>query len=37
MESDNDGLLIRGRQVAHDRFHTLGSVQGVLWAFSNLW
>lgn len=37
MESDRDGLLIRGRQVADDRFYTLGHVQGVLWTLSDLW
>lgn len=37
MESDNDGLLIRRRQVADDRFHTLRGIQGVLWALSDLW
>lgn len=37
MESDHDGLLIRGRQVVDDRFYTLGNVQGVLWTLSDLW
>lgn len=37
MESDCDDLLIGGRQVADDRFHSLGGVWGVLWALGDLW
>lgn len=37
MESDRDSLLIRRRQVADDRFHSLGGVWGVFWALGDLW
>lgn len=37
MESDHDDLLIGRRQVAGDRFHSLGGVWGALWALGDLW